>query len=75
MLDFLFLVGELEEAKFHGNSAETALIACKDKLDDVRNYYTVSMDPEKTRNKTFLGPKMFTVLNCYILPSKKGQPF
>lgn len=37
VLDFLFLIGELEDAKFDGNSAETALIACKDNLDEVRS--------------------------------------
>ncbi|XP_064390185.1 mucin-2-like isoform X2 [Halichondria panicea] len=30
ILDFLFLVGRLEEQKFSGDSAEVALIACKD---------------------------------------------
>ena len=38
VLDFLFLVGELEEAQYNGDSAETALIACKDKLDDAKTY-------------------------------------
>ena len=38
VLDFLFLVGELVEAKYNGDSAETALIACKDKLEDAKEY-------------------------------------
>ncbi len=35
MLDFLFLVGELEEARYNGDSAETALIACDDNIEKV----------------------------------------
>jgi hypothetical protein len=35
VLDFLFLVGELEDSKYDGNSAETALIACEDNLEKV----------------------------------------
>lgn len=35
VLDFLFLVGELEEAKFDGDSAEIALVACKDDFEKV----------------------------------------
>ena len=30
LMDFLFLVGKLEEQKFSGDSAEAALVACKD---------------------------------------------
>jgi Holliday junction resolvasome RuvABC DNA-binding subunit len=35
VLDFLFLVGQLEELGYKGNSAETALIACDSKVEGV----------------------------------------
>lgn len=35
VLDFLFLVGELEDAGYKGDSAETALVACEDSIDKV----------------------------------------
>jgi len=36
VLDFLFLVGELEDAGYQGDSAETALVACEDNTDKVK---------------------------------------
>jgi hypothetical protein len=38
VLDFLFLVGQLEELGYKGNSAETALIACDSKVEDATDY-------------------------------------
>ena len=35
MFDFLFLVGRLEEQGHNGDSAETALLACNEKPDEV----------------------------------------
>ena len=43
MLDFLFLVGNLEELGFNGNSAETALINCGGKTELVRAHVCVYM--------------------------------
>jgi len=36
VLDFLFAVGQLEEKKYSGDSAETALISCKEDVAKVR---------------------------------------
>lgn len=38
VLDFLFLVGKLEELGYNGNSAETALISCDGKTDEAVDY-------------------------------------
>ena len=38
-------MGELEDAKFNGNSAETALITCKDDLEKVKGcHYCLIVD-------------------------------
>ena len=38
VFDFLFLVGQLEEKGHGGDSAETALLACGEKVDEVRSF-------------------------------------